>query len=186
MNSALNTVRPDLLSKNEYNNELTGNGLPAVDFPESNHPVYLTDSKNASYGDECTYKITLIDEKGLSSSVIVLNNSRQLKPVKINVDNEQILNFIEEEGSERYEEATTMKLDLVTAMEKELIVESMIKSLGFSDCVVSISTSSENVNVFINSDELNYDTALQIYNMLKNETGIVAGHIIIMPVYSES
>ncbi len=102
MNSALNTVRPDLLSKNEYNNELTGNGLPAVDFPESNHPVYITDSKNASYGDECTYKITLIDEKGLSSSVVVLNNSRQLKPVKINVDNEQILNFIEEEGSERY------------------------------------------------------------------------------------
>ena len=39
--------------------------------------------------------------------------------------------------------------------------------------------------VFINASELNYDTALSIYNMLKNETGVVAGNVIIMPVYSE-
>ncbi len=91
-----------------------------------------------------------------------------------------------EAGSERYEEATAMKLEIVTAMEQELILETMIKSLGFSDCVVSLSSASDNVNVFINSSELNYDTALQIYNMLKNETGIVAGNVIIMPVYSES
>lgn len=91
-----------------------------------------------------------------------------------------------EAGSEKYEEATDMKMEIVTAMEQELIIETMIKSLGFSDCVVSLSSSSDNVNVFINSSELNYDTALQIYNMLKNETGIVAGNIIIMPVYSES
>ena len=65
-------------------------------------------------------------------------------------------------------------------------VENMVRSLGFSDAVVSVSTQSENVNVFINSAELNYDTALSIYNMLKNETGIVAGNVIIMPVYAES
>ena len=84
------------------------------------------------------------------------------------------------------DEAVDMKMELVTAMEQELVIETMIKSLGFSDCVVSVSTASDNVNVFVNSSELNYDTALQIYNMLKNETGIVAGNIIIMPVYSES
>ena len=65
-------------------------------------------------------------------------------------------------------------------------VENMVKSLGFSDAVVSVSMDSDNVNVFINSSELNYDTALSIYNMMKNETGIVAGNIIIMPVYAES
>ena len=91
-----------------------------------------------------------------------------------------------EAGSEQFEEAAAMKLEIITAMEQELVIETMIKSLGFSDCVVSLSSSSDNVNVFINSSELNYDTALQIYNMLKNETGIVAGNIIIMPVYSES
>ena len=84
-------------------------------------------------------------------------------------------------GDEKYEEATKMKMDIVSAMEKELVLENMVKSLGFS-----VSSDSENVNVFINSSELTYDTALSIYNMLKNETGAVAGNIIIMPVYSES
>ena len=91
-----------------------------------------------------------------------------------------------EEGEEKYEEATQMKMELVETMEQELIIENMVRSLGFSDAVVSVSTQSNNVNVFINSAELNYDTALSIYNMLKNETGIVAGNVIIMPVYAES
>ena len=91
-----------------------------------------------------------------------------------------------DEGDERYEEATEMKMEIVAAMEKELVLENMVKSLGFSDAVVSVSTDSDNVNVFINSAELNYDTALSIYNMMKEETGIVAGNIIIMPVYAET
>ena len=91
-----------------------------------------------------------------------------------------------EEGDEKYEAATEMKMDIVMAMEQELILENMIKSLGFSDAVVSVSTSSDNINVFINSSELNYDTALSIYNMLNEETGIASGNIIIMPVNAES
>ena len=91
-----------------------------------------------------------------------------------------------EEGDEKYEAATEMKMEIVAAMEKELVLENMVKSLGFSDAVVSVSSDSDNVNVFINSSELNYDTALSIYSMMKNETGIVAGNIIIMPVYAES
>lgn len=91
-----------------------------------------------------------------------------------------------EEGETKYEEATQMKLDIVEAMEQELVLENMIRSLGFSDTVVSVSNESENVNVFINASELNYDTALSIYTMLKNETGIVAGNVIIMPVYAEN
>ena len=79
-----------------------------------------------------------------------------------------------------------MKMEIIAAMEKELVLENMVKSLGFSDAVVSVSVDSDNVNVFINSAELNYDTALSIYTMLKEETGIVAGNIIIMPVHAES
>jgi stage III sporulation protein AH len=79
-----------------------------------------------------------------------------------------------------------MKMELVEALEQELILENMVKSLGFSDAVVSVSSQSENVNVFINSAELTYDTALSIYNMMKSETGIVSGNVVIMPVYAES
>ena len=105
--------------------------------------------------------------------------------------NEQIVQLdsvisLYEAGDEKYEEATAMKMEIVSAMEKELILENMVKSLGFSDAVVSVSSDSDNINVFINSAELNYDTALSIYSMMKNETGIVAGNIIIMPVYAES
>lgn len=91
-----------------------------------------------------------------------------------------------EEGDERYEEAMGMKMEIVVAMEQELILENMVKSLGFSDAVVSVSADSDNINVFINSAELNYDTALSIYNMMKKETGVVAANIIIMPVYAET
>ena len=91
-----------------------------------------------------------------------------------------------EEGDEKYETATEMKMEIVSAMEQELILDNMVKSLGFSDAVVSVSVDSDNINVFINSSELNYDTALSIYNMMKEETGIVAGNIIIMPVHAES
>ncbi len=90
-----------------------------------------------------------------------------------------------DESSEEYAEAVDMKMDIVGAMEQELQLETMIKSLGFSDAVVSIGTESENVNVFINSGELDMDTALSIYDMLRNEAGIAAGNITIMPVYSE-
>ena len=90
-----------------------------------------------------------------------------------------------DETSEEYAEAVAMKMDIVEVMEQELQLETMIKSLGFSDAVVSIGVDSENVNVFINSDELDMDIALSIYDMLRNEAGIAAGNIIIMPGYSE-
>ena len=90
-----------------------------------------------------------------------------------------------DESSEEYSEAVAMKMDIVTVMEQELQLETMIKSLGFSDAVVSVGVDSENVNVFINSDELDMDTALSIYDMLRTEAGVAAGNIIIMPVYSE-
>lgn len=98
---------------------------------------------------------------------------------------DNIISLYDKEDAE-YKAAVEMKMKIVNMMESELSIETMIKSLGFKDAVVSIGYDSENVNVFINSSELNYDTALSIYNLLKNETGVVAGNIIIMPVYSES
>ena len=47
-----------------------------------------------------------------------------------------------EEGDEKYEAATDMKMDIVMAMEQELILENMIKSLGFSDVPSATATAS--------------------------------------------
>ncbi len=90
-----------------------------------------------------------------------------------------------EEGSDKYNEAVNLKLQIVEIMENELMLETMIKSRGFSDAVVSIGMDSDNVNVFINSNELDMNTALAIYTMLKDEVGVAPGNIIIMPIYSE-
>ena len=90
-----------------------------------------------------------------------------------------------DESSEKYTEAVNLKMKIVESMEKELVLETMIKSKGFSDAVVSIGMDSDNVNVFINSNELDMTTALSIYNCLKDEAGVDPLNIIIMPVYSQ-
>ena len=57
-----------------------------------------------------------------------------------------------EEDSDKYKEAVNLKLTIVEMMENELMLETLIKSRGFSDAVVSIGMDSENVNVFVNSN----------------------------------
>lgn len=130
-------------------------------------------------------------QTGASNGITTANYFTTYRNERTTTRNEEIVQLdsviaLYEEGDEKYETATAMKMELVSAMERELVLENMVKSLGFSDAVVSVSVDSDNVNVFINSAELNYDTALSIYNMMKNETGIVSGNVIIMPVYAES
>jgi len=90
-----------------------------------------------------------------------------------------------DENSEKYAEAVNLKMKIVEIMEKELYFETMIKSKGFSDAVVSIGMDSDNVNVFINSNELDKKTALSIYYCFNEESGIDPLNVIIMPVYSQ-
>ena len=73
---------------------------------------------------------------------------------------------------------------VVAAMEKELVVETMVKAIGFSDAVVTVSSDFDSVNVFIDTPELTYDSALSIYTTLKNETGISPEKIRIVPINS--
>ena len=90
-----------------------------------------------------------------------------------------------EKDSEKYNEAVNMKKKLVEIMEKELVLETMIKSRGFADAVVSIGMESDNVNVFVNSNELDSNTAVAIYLCLSKEANVKPGNVIIMPVYSQ-
>ncbi len=134
---------------------------------------------------------TSVSASASGDGVTVANYFTTYRSERTTTRNEEIVQLdsviaLYEAGDEKYEEATAMKMEIVSAMEKELLLETMVKSLGFSDAVVAVSSESDNINVFINSSELNYDTALSIYNIMKNETGVVAGNIIIMPVYAES
>ena len=90
-----------------------------------------------------------------------------------------------EPGSEKYDQAVDMKMKIVGIMENELVIETMVKSLGFSEAVVSIGMDSDNVNVFVNTNELDTPAALSICNLLRNELSIPSTNIIIMPVYTQ-
>ena len=90
-----------------------------------------------------------------------------------------------DEGSEEQTAALKRKQELVEAMEDELIMESIIKSMGFSDAAVVIGDT-ENINVFVNSNELTDEMVTKIFYALEVEHQIRDGNIIIMPVYAES
>ena len=91
-----------------------------------------------------------------------------------------------EAGSETYEEAMALKLQIVGMMERELLLETYIKSIGYADAVVSIGIDSDNVNVFVNASELSYDDFLTIYTILTEEAGCDPANVNIMPINSEN
>ena len=89
------------------------------------------------------------------------------------------------EDSEEYTAALERKQELVEIMEDELVMETVIKAMGFSDAAVAIGDT-ENINVFINSSELTSEMVTKIFYALEVEHQIRDGNIIIMPVYAES
>ncbi len=88
--------------------------------------------------------------------------------------------------SAEYTEAVALKQKMVSIMEDELVIETMIKSIGFSDAVVVIGSESDNMNIFVNSSELTSDNVTQIFAIVEDELSIRNGNIIIMPIYAES
>ena len=91
-----------------------------------------------------------------------------------------------EADSTAYAEAMAMKLKIVEIVEKELFLETYIKSKGYEDAVVSIGLDSENVNVFVNASQLEFNDFLTIYTVLEEEAGVEPANVNIMPVNSES
>lgn len=65
--------------------------------------------------------------------------------------------------------AETKKINLVQAMEVELIVEGLIKAQGFNDVIVTNTT--ENVNVIVKSEVLTAAEVAQIQSIVLAQTG---------------
>ncbi len=84
-----------------------------------------------------------------------------------------------------YTSAVERKQELVSLMEDELVLESIVKAIGFSDAAVTI-TDANNINVFVNSNELTEDNITKIFYALEIEYNVRNGNVIIMPVYAES
>ena len=71
-------------------------------------------------------------------------------------------------------------LDLVAQIEKELVVEGLIKGLGFEDCVMTLTP--ENINVVVKSTGLVENEVAQIVSILQEQLSADLESIKIMPV----
>ena len=87
-----------------------------------------------------------------------------------------------EAGSDAYEEAMALKLEIVSIMERELLLETYIKSLGYQDAVVSIGMDSDNVNVIVQTDELTQVDAIRIYSIVNSEIATPSENVKIIPI----
>ena len=84
-----------------------------------------------------------------------------------------------ESSAESKAEAEAAKLDLAESMETELVLEGLIKSLGFEDAIVTSTT--ENINVIVKCTELTGTQASQILQLVMTETEPQATNVRIIP-----
>ena len=78
------------------------------------------------------------------------------------------------------EAAEAQRLQLMTTMEKELILEGLIQAIGFNDAFITLST--QNINVVVRADSLTEDEANRILAIIVDETGRSAQHVIVIPL----
>lgn len=85
-------------------------------------------------------------------------------------------------SSETIDAAVKQKMSIVDLMEKELVLEGLIKAKGFEDVAVTMATSSDNINVIVKAKELTQSDVANIYSVLSSEVGSNYANIKIIPV----
>ena len=104
----------------------------------------------------------------------------------INMDRNQVISMltdvIEEtkDGPEK-NNATEQKLKIIDYMNKEKVVENLIKNKGFTDALVLITDNS--VNVTVNKQEITQADVAKICDIVMRETGREASQIVIQSKY---
>lgn len=76
--------------------------------------------------------------------------------------------------------AEKARASLIEAMDKELVVEGLIKAKGYEDVIITTTTTS--VNVIIKSSELTSTNVAQIVEVVKNQLDTSLDNIRIIPI----
>ena len=75
--------------------------------------------------------------------------------------------------------AEEKQVELLSFIEKELVLESLIKAKGFEDAVVTMSTN--NLNVIVKQAELSKEELAQILGTILQETEYTASQVYVVP-----
>ncbi len=82
--------------------------------------------------------------------------------------------------AEAVQAANAARQALIEQMDTELVIEGLIKGLGFNDCVITMSTS--NVNVLVDADTLTEAEVTQIVDVVQEHLNTDIKNIKIIPV----
>ncbi|MFU0801219.1 MAG: SpoIIIAH-like family protein [Xylanivirga thermophila] len=160
-------------------------------FPDSSEKIVQNNAKtdkdkNNGQDNKKNYKkdsgITVKDDEevaNVSSSFFKTyrrdredTRSEEIKYIKSIIDNP-------ESDAEMKKEAQAQLLDITNNMEKELTIESIIKSKGFQDAIAIIHKGS--VNVVVDKEELSSEEVAQILDVVKRESKSETENIKIIP-----
>lgn len=86
----------------------------------------------------------------------------------------------ESSSAEAIKNADAARHNLIAQMDKELVVEGLIKGLGFNDCVITMSTA--NVNVLVDAATLTETEVARIVAVVQEQLGTELRNIKIIPV----
>lgn len=111
----------------------------------------------------------------------------QYRTERVNSRNEELLQLegvIASQGvtETALNEALSLKLELTSMTEREMLLESLLKAYGFDDVVVVIGLDSENVNVITKSADFTTDDAILIYTVVSEEINAQPENVKIIPI----
>ena len=126
-------------------------------------------------------------QSSADDSVSAANYFTEYKTERTESRSEQLLQLesviaASAENSETKAQALALKLKLTEIIEKELLLEKLIKAKGYEESVVSIGLTSENVNVIVKDADFNQDDAIIIYTILADEADASPEKVNIIPI----
>lgn len=121
------------------------------------------------------------------SSVTAANYFVEYKTERSSSRSEQLIQLDQviaasEDDLEAKATALELKIKLTEIIEKELLLEKLIKAKGYEDTVVSIGLTSENVNVIVKDADFDQDDAVIIYTILAQEAAATPEKVNIIPM----
>ena len=87
-----------------------------------------------------------------------------------------------DEYAEARQNALIQKQQIISAMETELLLETLLKAQGFDEVLVTVNASLDNISVIVAKDQLTHDDTVRIYNIIATEAAIEPDYVRILSV----